>query len=907
MRRRLLLFVLSLSVLFISSSFSAMGQTQRPKVMAPHRAIPPRADKQVKWLTPMMQRSMIGGLWMTDANWKSAIYLRNGVETDPVTVTPILHLSNGVKYTLPDVTLPPAGNAIIDINQGVRQFGIASFATLSGYAEIQYNWPWDPFCATIRNVDTAHSLIFTYGLQTTAPPPLKIVNPVTKTPTNVMEGMWWKQERNVTGFIALANISSRPIQVSVTVIDNQANSLGQHQVTVSPQGMKLVDLAELASATVTQGGIQIASDATTDNLIVNGGLEDSTVGYSANLPFAAGPVTPSTAAATTIAELGLMAGAADPMMLFPAGTTFTPYSVLRNVSSAPISVTPTLWWMAGGLPHSAQLAPLSLQPHQTQSLDGAALLTQAGLASATKTFNGTFNLVLDANTKPGDLLLAAGSVDQTNTYVFEVVPRTVSESGSKSFQYWSTGNGDDTMVTLWNPTDEAQDFALTLFFALPDGSRGHYVLPLHLEARVSRTFNVSEIIQTQVPDAEGNVIPAVVREGGMKIAGSIAENQHIMIVADAGIYNVRKATCGVSCGQCDGYSSAAVVAGSFGLTVNATQQLNFMGTWNSGTQYNLGGAWSSNNNSVATVGGGLVTAKSPGTADISALVNNEPVEAGYICYENSCPTSSFGGGSSGTVTPKISQNTPLWYFGNGIPTPSGFTLGSTSATLTASGGGSGTYGWSITSGSSKAVLQGTTSGQNITSVTIASTSYSTAQNDVTVQLQFEPTNGNSSVQTSYSLSIDSPYKLVVGTIADNGASINSSCDNPDGGSDGYSTKLPYTVMSFFGTAMGFAPMNESFSNISDDYIGNNWPTYSVKPGTANYNGQFVDEICVIASPGALTPSPLPPQNGSVKIDHGQQAWFAGIETEAEGVEVQSDTLQRYQDHGRHLSITSPVR
>jgi len=415
-----------------------------------------------------MKRSMIGGLWMTDANWKSAIYLRNGVETDPVTVTPILHLSNGAKYTLPDVTLQPAGNAIIDINQGLQQLGIASFATLSGYAEIQYTWPWDPFCATIRNVDTAHSLIFAYGLQPTMPVPLQIVNPIGKVPTNTIEGMWWKQEANVTGFVALANISSQPVQATVALTDNQANLIAQHSVTISPQGMKMVNLTELTSTSGARGGIQITSSATTDDLVVNGGLEDQAVGYSTNLPFAQGPVTPSNAAQTTVAELGLMAGAADPMMLFPAGTTFTPYSVLRNVSDAPISVTPTLWWMAGAVPHSAQLAPISFQPHQTQSLDVMSLMTQAGLTSATKTFNGGFNLVFDSNVKPGDLLLAAGSVDQTNTYVFEVVARNVSESGSKSFQYWSTGNGDDTMVTLWNPADEAQDFAFTLFFALPE-------------------------------------------------------------------------------------------------------------------------------------------------------------------------------------------------------------------------------------------------------------------------------------------------------------------------------------------------------------------------------------------------------------------------------------------------------
>jgi hypothetical protein len=128
----------------------------------------------------------------------------------------------------------------------------ASFATLSGYAEIQYTWPWDPFCATIRNVDTARSLIFTYGLHPTLPLPLHILNPTVKTPTHTIEGMWWKQEANVTGFVALANSSSQPIQAIIGLTDNQSNLIAQHNVTISPQGMKLVNLPELISA----GGAQ---------------------------------------------------------------------------------------------------------------------------------------------------------------------------------------------------------------------------------------------------------------------------------------------------------------------------------------------------------------------------------------------------------------------------------------------------------------------------------------------------------------------------------------------------------------------------------------------------------------------------------------------------------------------------
>lgn len=57
--------------------------------------------------------------------------------------------------------------------------------------------------------------------------------------------------------------------------------------------------------------------------------------------------------------------------------------------------------------------------------------------------------------------------------------------------YWSTGNGDATMVTLWNPADEDQDLVFKLFF-----NGGHYRFPVHLGPRATHTFNISEVIQT---------------------------------------------------------------------------------------------------------------------------------------------------------------------------------------------------------------------------------------------------------------------------------------------------------------------------------------------------------------------------------------------------------------------------
>ena len=143
---------------------------QQPKVLAPHRAVAPRVEKRVQTPIPASPRSMVGGLWMTDANYKASIYLRNVVETDSVTVTPVLYLGNGNKYVLSDVTLDPAGVAVVSINDELQKQGISQAATLSGYVELDYNWAWDPICATGRDLDTVHSLIFAYGLQTPANP-----------------------------------------------------------------------------------------------------------------------------------------------------------------------------------------------------------------------------------------------------------------------------------------------------------------------------------------------------------------------------------------------------------------------------------------------------------------------------------------------------------------------------------------------------------------------------------------------------------------------------------------------------------------------------------------------------------------------------------------------------------------
>jgi hypothetical protein len=142
------------------------------------------------------------------------------------------------------------------VNDGLNANGISPWATLNGYVEIQYRWPWDPLCVTVTSVDTVHSVIYTNGLR-----PLEPMNPSAKallakgSGTQVIEAMWWKQEPQVTGFVALSNTTAQVIKAQLQVSDVAGQSIGEHAVTVSPHVTKTVNLEELQSTTGNAGGL----------------------------------------------------------------------------------------------------------------------------------------------------------------------------------------------------------------------------------------------------------------------------------------------------------------------------------------------------------------------------------------------------------------------------------------------------------------------------------------------------------------------------------------------------------------------------------------------------------------------------------------------------------------------------
>lgn len=214
--RRLVGFCINCFIL-LAALLSGVCLGQQPFVPAPNKPVPPQLPQPAHWHSPAAARSLVGGLWRTDANFQSAIYLTNNVQTSSLSITPVLYVSNGTRYALPAVNLAPAGTAIVDINAALQQQGIAAWATLSGYVEIDYSWPWDALCVTVRNVDPIHSELFNYGLG--PGPPQNAPGQAAAAKTNTVEGLWWKREPDVSGFVAVANVSSQPVIATLQITD----------------------------------------------------------------------------------------------------------------------------------------------------------------------------------------------------------------------------------------------------------------------------------------------------------------------------------------------------------------------------------------------------------------------------------------------------------------------------------------------------------------------------------------------------------------------------------------------------------------------------------------------------------------------------------------------------------------
>jgi hypothetical protein len=200
--------------------------------------------------------------------------------------------------------------------------------------------------------------------------------------------------------------------------------------------------------------------------------------------------------------------------------------------------------------------------------------------------------------------------------------------------------------------------------------------------------------------------------------------------------------------------------------------------------------------------------------------------------------------------------------------------------------------WSITQGASRVSMSSSTG----SSINLTAVQPSVSVGDVQVVF-----NIGGFYSDPLPFTVNRPYKL---------GSAGAPYDAPF--NDGYVSYIYYYSYDRFNNLMPSIALNEQFGTWLNDDPSNNWakPTafgVSGYPPDSVSQHYWYDQIyhhqCSACIPPVLHPqSPL---TGNL-IDKAPQTWRLGSSTVGSGASVQTNVLQRYQDHGRHVQpIVTP--
>ncbi len=848
------------------------------------------ADPPHPKLRAASSQEVYAAYWTLEPGWHTDIEVRNNIADTPVTVTPTLRFATGSEVVLAPVTISPQDVAMINLHEELAKVAPQLAGAVGSYGSVVLRYS-SAFQKNIYAGSMVHYEGKPIAFHFDAWGEEDMMDEGTR------ESMWWLPNSTTDEHLVVSNVGAKASQLTVTIFDGAGKPYSQRLV-LPPKQTRRYSVRDLVTAngiTDTLGGLTVSVDKGSEAIFTANLSFDTSTGFSALMKtFEDSPKEEIHSVELRAPMLAL--SNPDPALTLPAGTELEPRIFMRNTTNAPLAIKGELHWRTADTKGLLPLAGLDLAANETRTIDLHAM-QKAGKIPPDATWA---NLKLVYTGRYGDLVPIATSYDHDLSHGLQT-PFTDIVSSHWVGSQWHADSLRHSLITAGNATDKQLTVQFTLHY---NGGKGKYELEQTLLPGDQMFVDVAKIIRTQAPDKNGKTIPVDVTSGSYSFHDKVKTHGQTLYEGKLTI-DQKYGFASYGCGGCCDPTAAELWPNPFGGLPGDTWGNNVIG-FNpcDNMSYDLttnAFSWLSGNTSVLTISAPTSTAIGAGSTFLQTSIMVPKQHILRCSYEQTNP------GSTGSVIPTLSMDRSLWFFGTGNTPPGYFNLGGVTATLTATGAGTGSYVWTVTAGSSRLVFENgssTITKSDTNTVGIKSIGYSTATKDVTVTLQFTAT-GSGAVTASYSLSIDSPYRAdALGTPSNSG--ITSNCNIPaPPGTDGYQSLPLYRVTSFFGVQISNIGINENFTSEADDYIGNTWPNFVAINGITP-DGTFYDNICAWAQ---IIPLSLPPATplGSVKIDHASQSFFVGSLTSASGVQIQSDILQRYQDHGLHTSIVSPVR
>ncbi len=218
----------------------------------------------------MKTYTMYSGLWRTDGGFVSTIRVKNVLLVAPLDVTPVLFMADGTPYMLPSVHLAVSGVATININDALASAPpiIASHISQFGSAALihSYSSPGHVSASTAV-IDASRSLSYTFPFAEPMGDPMQ----------QTLEGLWWKHDPGVSGWIALSNVSDAEAQATVQLAGPGNDTQSPRTLDLPAHTTQMLPVEDFASnpspLSRQAGGIRVQCTGQPGSLLITGGLE----------------------------------------------------------------------------------------------------------------------------------------------------------------------------------------------------------------------------------------------------------------------------------------------------------------------------------------------------------------------------------------------------------------------------------------------------------------------------------------------------------------------------------------------------------------------------------------------------------------------------------------------------------
>lgn len=259
---------------------------------------PPAADSS---LQANQIHVLHAGLWRTDGGFVSTIRLKNVLAVAPLDITPVVYMADGTPYPLRPVHVAISGVTTININDALAAApaSVASRISQYGSAALIYSYSSPGHVtAQVAAIDASRSLSFVFPF----------AEPMGDPMPQTVEGLLWKHDPSVTGFVALTNVTNTDTQASVQLVAPGNDSQAERTIALPAHSTRMLHLEDFADnpspLTKHAGGIRVQYTGPPGSVQVTGGLENDSKGYSANIPFWGHDMSSPSSAKITYASAG---------------------------------------------------------------------------------------------------------------------------------------------------------------------------------------------------------------------------------------------------------------------------------------------------------------------------------------------------------------------------------------------------------------------------------------------------------------------------------------------------------------------------------------------------------------------------------------------------------------------------